>query len=187
MEDEKLGLQLQDLRIKKNITQEMVAEYMNVSRQTISKWEANKSKPSTKNLIRLAEFFEVPLSRLTGTVDHEKEINISKFNRSFMMLTTTIYSGSCILYSLGKGDALLQGICLFIIFVMGILMSFGIWKLKPEIRKKIAFEQLIFCIMCWLLNSILPLYIGNIITMLVALAISAFWVKRVVLKLQMTN
>ena len=74
MEDEKLGLQLQDLRIKKNMTQEMVAEYMDVSRQTISKWEANKSKPSTKNLIRLAEFFEVPLSRLTGTVDHEKEI-----------------------------------------------------------------------------------------------------------------
>ena len=171
MEDEKLGLQLQDLRIKKNMTQEMVAEYMDVSRQTISKWEANKSKPSMKNLIRLAEFFEVPLSRLTGTVDHEKEINISKFNRSFMMLTTTIYSGSCILYSLGKGDALLQ----------------GIWKLKPEIRKKIAFEQLIFCIMCWLLNSILPLYIGNIITMLAALAISAFWVKRVVLELQMTN
>ena len=62
MEDEKLGLQLQDLRIKKNMTQEMVAEYMDVSRQTISKWEANKSKPSTKNLIRLAEFFEVPLS-----------------------------------------------------------------------------------------------------------------------------
>lgn len=29
--DEKLGLQLQDLRIKKNMTQEMVAEYMNVS------------------------------------------------------------------------------------------------------------------------------------------------------------
>ena len=95
------------------------------------------------------------------------------------MLTTTIYSGSCILYSLGKGDALLQGICLFIIFVMGILMSFGIWKLKLEIRKKIAFEQLIFCIICWFLNSILPLYIGNIITMLVALAISAFWVKKI--------
>lgn len=65
MEDDKLGSNIQDLRIKKNMTQEMVAEYMKVSRQTISKWEANKSKPSTKNLIMLSEFFQVPLSEIT--------------------------------------------------------------------------------------------------------------------------
>ncbi len=179
MDDNKLGLQIQDLRIKKNMTQEMVAEYMKVSRQTISKWETNKSKPSMNNLIRLAEFFEVPLSKLTFTVDDEKEKGLMTSNRTFMIFTILIYSATCILHSLGKGDSLLQVICLFIIFAMGIFMSFGIWKWKTEIRKKIAFEQLIFCAMCGFLNFILSQYIGNILTMILTLAISTIWVKKI--------
>ena len=175
MKDDKLGLQIKDLRIKKNMTQEMVAEYMNVSRQTISKWEANKSKPSTKNLIRLAEFFEVPLSRLTFTVDNEK---IAIFSRTFVIFTILFYSGTCILYSLGKGDSLLQVICLFIIIIMVILMSLGISKWKTEIRKKTIYEQLIFCTICGFLNFSLSQYIGNILTMILTLVISAFWVKK---------
>lgn len=46
------------------MTQEMVAEYMKVSRQTISKWEANKSTPGTKNLIMLADFFSSTIKRV---------------------------------------------------------------------------------------------------------------------------
>lgn len=136
MEDDKLGSNIQDLRIKKNMTQEMVAEYMKVSRQTISKWEANKSKPSTKNLIMLSDFFQVPLSELTST-NIGNEIRITTFNKTFLVILILIYCSTCILFSMGKGDSLLQSICLFVIMSMSILISINIWKMKILIRKKL--------------------------------------------------
>lgn len=178
MEDDKLGSNIQDLRIKKKMTQEMVAEYMKVSRQTISKWEANKSKPSTKNLIQLSKFFQVPLSELTSTADSGKEIRITTFNKTFLVILIIIYCSTCILFSMAKGDSLLQSICLFIIMSMSILISINIWKMKILIRKKIAVEQLVFCIMCWLLNVILIQYLGNILTMILTLTISVIWIRK---------
>lgn len=177
MEDDKLGSNIQDLRIKKNMTQEMVAEYMKVSRQTISKWEANKSKPSTKNLIMLSDFFQVPLSELTST-NIGNEIRITTFNKIFLVILILIYCSTCILFSMGKGDSLLQSICLFVIMSMSILISINIWKMKILIRKKIAVEQLVFCIMCWLLNVILIQYLGNILTMILTLTISVIWIRK---------
>lgn len=41
------------------MTQEFVAERLGVSRQAVSKWESAQSKPSTANLMALAELFEV--------------------------------------------------------------------------------------------------------------------------------
>lgn len=178
MEDDKLGSNIQDLRIKKNMTQEMVAEYMKVSRQTISKWEANKSKPSTKNLIMLSEFFQVPLSEITSTVDSGNGIRITTFNKTFLVILILIYCSTCILFSMGEGDSLLQSICLFVIMVMSILISINIWKMNILIRKKIAVEQLAFCIMCCLLNVILMQYLGNILTMILTLTISVIWIRK---------
>lgn len=177
MEDDKLGSNIQDLRIRKNMTQEMVAEYMKVSRQTISKWEANKSKPSTKNLIMLADFFQVPLSELTS-INSGNGLRTTTFNKTFLVILIIIYCSTCILFSMGKGDSLLQSICLFIIMVMSILISINIWKMNILIRKKIAVEQLVFCIMCWLLNVILIQYLGNILTMILTLTISVIWIRK---------
>ena len=53
------------------LTQEDVAEEMNVSRQAVSKWEANLSRPSSDNLIRLAHLFKVDLTEIIGAPEED--------------------------------------------------------------------------------------------------------------------
>jgi len=57
---------LKTLRKNKGITQEELAVRLNVVRQTISKWEKGQSVPDAEMLVKLAEIFEVPVSRLLG-------------------------------------------------------------------------------------------------------------------------
>ncbi len=58
------GDRIQRLRKENNMTQENLADYVNVSRQSISKWEANLAYPETDKLIKLAELFNVSVDYL---------------------------------------------------------------------------------------------------------------------------
>lgn len=62
-----LGQQISLLRKQKNMSQEELAEAMDVSRQAVSKWETGLCSPDTENLIRLATLFEVDVSVLIGS------------------------------------------------------------------------------------------------------------------------
>lgn len=57
---------LRNLRREKDYSQEYLAERMNVSRQTISKWENGSAMPDLKRLTELAEIFEVSMDTLLG-------------------------------------------------------------------------------------------------------------------------
>lgn len=59
-----LGKRISRLRSERKISQEYLAEYMNVSRQAVSKWEHDLSAPDMNNLIRLASYFEVSVEYL---------------------------------------------------------------------------------------------------------------------------
>ena len=62
-----LGQQISLLRKQKNISQEELAEAMDVSRQAVSKWETGLCSPDTENLIRLAHLLEVDVNVLVGS------------------------------------------------------------------------------------------------------------------------
>lgn len=57
---------LKALRHKKGLTQEVLAIKLNVTRQTISKWEKGISVPDAEMLVLLAESLEVSISQLLG-------------------------------------------------------------------------------------------------------------------------
>lgn len=59
-----LGNSIQYLRKQKQITQEQLAERMSVSRQTISKWEADEAVPELSKLIALSDLFSCKLDAL---------------------------------------------------------------------------------------------------------------------------
>lgn len=71
-----LGNKLTELRKKSNLSQEELANKMQVSRQSISLWENNQSKPSTEKLIELAKFFNVSLDSLISEnrIDYSDDI-----------------------------------------------------------------------------------------------------------------
>lgn len=56
-----LGENLQFLRKRDNITQEQLAEALEVSRQSVSKWESDTSYPEMDKLLQLADFFHCNL------------------------------------------------------------------------------------------------------------------------------
>lgn len=59
-----LGKNIQFLRKQKKITQEQLAEIMSVSRQTISRWEADEIVPELNKLVVLSDVFACKLDAL---------------------------------------------------------------------------------------------------------------------------
>lgn len=54
-------ISLKEVRVARGISQERLAELVGVSRQTISRWENGAVQPSTDNLVRLSEVFQLPV------------------------------------------------------------------------------------------------------------------------------
>lgn len=59
-----IGEQIQNLRIGKGLTQERLAELLQVSRQSVSKWELGQSVPDVEKIIRMSELFDVSTDTL---------------------------------------------------------------------------------------------------------------------------
>lgn len=59
-----LGKNIRHLRNQKKITQEQLAEIMSVSRQTISKWEADEVIPELDKIIALSDVFSCKLDTM---------------------------------------------------------------------------------------------------------------------------
>lgn len=66
---------LYELRKEKNLSQEELAEKLNVARQTISKWETGSTTPDTNNLIELSNIFEISIEDLLGKNNKVEEEN----------------------------------------------------------------------------------------------------------------
>ena len=62
----KFGDKLYKLRRQKGLSQEELGEKLEVTRQTISKWELNQSKPDTDKMKELCEFFSVSIDEMTN-------------------------------------------------------------------------------------------------------------------------
>ena len=59
-----LGERIYKLRTEKNLSQDMLAEMLEVSRQSVSKWENNNTVPDLEKLLKLSEIFDVSLDEL---------------------------------------------------------------------------------------------------------------------------
>ena len=55
---------LYELRKQKGLSQEELANKLNVSRQTVSKWELGDSTPDMEKLIGLSDLFDISLDEL---------------------------------------------------------------------------------------------------------------------------
>jgi len=64
MDQTKIGAFLRELRKGKNLTQEQLAEKMNVSSRTVSRWETGSNMPDISLLIELADFYETDIREI---------------------------------------------------------------------------------------------------------------------------
>lgn len=64
MDQIKIGAFLKALRKTKELTQEQLAEKLNVSNRTVSRWETGRSMPDIGMLVVLAEFYDVSIPEI---------------------------------------------------------------------------------------------------------------------------
>ncbi len=94
----KLSEKLLELRKDNKMSQEKLAETLNVSRQAISKWESEQNYPDIENLIRLSQIFNVTIDEL---VKDEMKINKGDASHSFINDEKYIIAGAAIGLALG--------------------------------------------------------------------------------------
>ena len=75
MNQKKIGEFLKKLRSEKTLTQEQLAEQLNVSRRTISRWETGSNLPDLGILIELADFYRVDLRELIDGERKSEQMN----------------------------------------------------------------------------------------------------------------
>lgn len=74
----KFSEKLMELRKSKGMSQEDLAEKLNVTRQTVSKWELDQTSPDMNKLIEISKLFEVSLDELANNVDTTNSENTYK-------------------------------------------------------------------------------------------------------------
>ena len=78
-----LGHKILQLRKNSNLSQEQLAEKMNVTRQTISKWELNETTPDIRQAKEISKLFKTSLDELTN--NDIKDIFVEKVSNTEKM------------------------------------------------------------------------------------------------------
>ena len=85
-----IGSKVKSARINANLTQEQVADFLNVSRQTISNWENEKSYPDIISVLELSNLYSISLDVLLKgdekMIEHlEESTNVVKSNQKMIL------------------------------------------------------------------------------------------------------
>ena len=91
MDQKKIGILLKKLRKEKGLTQEQLAEVLNVSGRTVSRWETGSNMPDISILVEIAVFYDVSIpeiiqgERESETMDKETRetaVAMAKYSRN---------------------------------------------------------------------------------------------------------
>lgn len=80
-----IGEKIQDLRRRSGMSQDALAEKLEVSRQAVSKWERDEALPEMDNIVRLCQLFGVSTDYLLldqPTIPHLPHSRKSAWNVS---------------------------------------------------------------------------------------------------------
>lgn len=93
-----LGNRLYELRKAKKISQEEAAEKLNVTRQTISKWETNQSQPDFDKIMPLCELYEIGVEELFGNqkvnseeTKQEEMVEVDYKKKTALVVSTSVF------------------------------------------------------------------------------------------------
>lgn len=143
---EKFAEQLVSLRKQAGMSQEDLAEKLQLTRQTISKWETGASTPDLDLLVRLAEVFDISVDCLLGIKKPDKKsAKKTSFLSIFCIFQLTIFvagvalyiSGAWMLVKFGSYSPLMDYASLAMIFLPPlIILGIGIARYKAWRKAK---------------------------------------------------
>lgn len=72
---------VKQLRKEQSMTQEHLADLLNVSRTTVVRYEKGECEPDIATLIKLADIFNISLDYLLGRTEHRHNVSmLNKYN-----------------------------------------------------------------------------------------------------------
>lgn len=104
-----LGNNIQTLRKKKGLSQEKLAEKINVTRQTISNWELGETAPNPEQLILLSKQFDISIDELVG--NDAVSSGSSRENKSIKDIYIGLIVLCCVVACLGR---VIHGILMYL-------------------------------------------------------------------------
>ncbi|EKQ55499.1 MULTISPECIES: helix-turn-helix transcriptional regulator [unclassified Clostridium] len=110
-----LKTNLKVLRKRFKLSQEQVAEEINVSRQTVAKWENGESTPDINSCAALAELYDVTLDNLVNYSDEKNSTGIPPRGKHIFGIVKVDENGCVVIpekarqiFSIKAGDSLLM-------------------------------------------------------------------------------
>jgi len=85
-----IGNTIRKLRIAKNLSQQFVADHLNIDRRTYASWETGEREIKSSFIPRLAEFFGVEINDLYGgetNIHIKQSFKDSTVNTAILILT----------------------------------------------------------------------------------------------------
>ncbi len=121
-----IGEKILNLRKTKNLSQEEVADKLNVTRQTVSKWETDQSTPDFDKIVPLCKLFEITADELlTGQKEEKEPVIIDVEDKKKK-------------HAMGIGI----GVLIYFIAVVWIMIAIPVIRMNPILASAIF---LIFC------------------------------------------
>ena len=138
-----LGERLLNLRKDKKLSQEEVADKLNVTRQTVSKWETNQSMPDFDKIVPLCELYEITPNELFIELIERKSQKDIEFTGDF--------EEKIRINKKAKGIAI--SIILYFVAVMWIMISIPVINMNPIVASAL------FLLICGIATGII-IYVG---------------------------
>lgn len=139
----KFGENLKKIRKEKNMSQEQLAEKVNVSRQSVSKWETGESYPEMNNILELCKIFNCNINNLIHTdmtdissLDEEIIMNVVKFNEKKQKQVKTL---SNIISLIGKIGSIVLKVAIPFVIIAMLLVPYIVNNVQVQ-ENKIVFK-----------------------------------------------
>ena len=132
-----IGNRIYELRSERRMSQEELAEKLDVSRQSVSKWETALAVPELDKLMKLCDLFGVTMDQLVGRTQIAKDaVNPGETDKKppsgtqkavgYILFTVSVIFGFIILlFGKNEGDYIVLLPIAFSLLVCGILCLFA--------------------------------------------------------------
>ena len=149
-----LGEKIYELRTQHNLSQGDLANELNVSRQSISKWENGNSTPDLDKLTKLGKIFNISLDELVNNEETEKNI----ITTPEQIITTHTKTRE---KKIGKGLLIAGVISIFVFLLLGLGIT-GFFIAIPLFACSIIYykaksNHFLYCL--WAIIPLADLYI----------------------------
>ena len=148
---------IQSLRKARGITQEQLADAVGVSRQAVSKWEAEQSVPDLERIVAMAEYFDVTTDYLLRGIEPAPDVRAPRTSPRTMCIIATALDAAGLILGGGLWFESQNWLCVAVMLIFQ-LAAVTVWLLTKGER-----PRWFWAVNVWFLSVIPSALIGALL------------------------